>query len=135
LLVQKHLRRLQAAQRQVSQAQATLDQALDSMVSGFLLLDSQWRVVQWNHRYEEMFPWHGAALAAGVTWDSLFQADGGAQMTPAADAPPAQRAHRQLLDHLAHPLEQKLPTGRWVQMSARATREGGWVITCHDVTE
>ncbi len=134
-LVQRHLRRLQAAQRQVSQAQATLDQALDSRVSGFLLLDSQRCVVQWNRRYEEMFPWQSSALAPGVAWESLFQADGGAGMTAAAYGPQDQRVYRHLLDYPEHPLEQKLPTGRWVQMSARVTRDGGWVITCHDVTE
>ncbi len=141
LLAQRHLRRLQAVQRQVGQAQATLDQALDSMVSGFLLLDSARRVVQWNHRYAEMFPWQSGALAVGAAWDSLFQADAaagrgaGAEVADAAQGPRDECAQRQLLDHPAQTLEQKLPNGLWVQMSARAIREGGWVITCHDVTE
>ena len=41
----------------IAQSKATLDEALESMVSGFVVLDSQLRLVQWNRRFEEIYPW------------------------------------------------------------------------------
>ncbi len=133
LLAQRYFRRLQAAQRQVNLAQGALEQALGSMVSGFLLLDSAQRVVLWNDRYEEMFPWLRNVLTPGVGLNRLLQEI--AQSADMAEGVKFDHAYRQLLDSSMQTLEQKLPNGHWVQMTARATHEGGWVITCHDTTE
>ena len=73
VLVQSYLVRMYAARQEITQAKATLDQALGSMVSGFMLLDAQRRVVQWNRRYEELFPWLQGSLVEGLPFEVALE--------------------------------------------------------------
>ena len=57
VLALRYVDRMSQARLAIAQSKATLDQALESMVSGFLLLDSQQRVVQWNRQLETILPW------------------------------------------------------------------------------
>ena len=41
----------------MAQSKSTLEHALGAMHDGFLLLDAQDRVVAWNQRYVDLFPW------------------------------------------------------------------------------
>ena len=43
------------ARQAMAKAKAMLDQALESMVSGFVLLDQRHRVVHWNRRLPRSF--------------------------------------------------------------------------------
>ena len=72
-LALRYLDRISQARSAIAQSKATLDQALESMVSGFLLLDSSQRVVQWNSRFEEIFPWLRAVMAPGVSFRRLLE--------------------------------------------------------------
>lgn len=101
-LAASHIARMQRARAEVAQSKALLDQALASMVSGFVLLDAQHRVVQWNPRFEEFslaglgHPARGV-VSPGAGGDGALPPARGqrrrkARMGQAADAPPGSTA-------------------------------------------
>jgi len=138
VLVQSYLVRMYAARQEITQAKATLDQALGSMVSGFMLLDAQRRVVQWNRRYEELFPWLQGSLVEGLPFEVALEISARCQLPGASEAERSEWVQRRML-LLYHPdgcsFEQYLTPGMYVQVTERPTPEGGRVISYHDVTE
>ena len=135
-LVHAYLSRIHAARQMTASSKAALDQALGSMVSGFLLLDAQHRVVQWNHRYEEMFPWLVHIMTPGVPFADVL-AETSRRHLPGASEDQRQAWIAQRLamrDALGSARDQHLPNGHVIQIIERATPEGGLVISYEDVT-
>ena len=135
-LALRYLDRLSQARAAIAQSKATLDQALESMVSGFLLLDSQHRVVQWNRRFEEIFPWLRGAIAPLVPFRQIMEENARHYLPRATDNERTRWVDLRLLKQSQHlePHEQVLPGGITIQTTERPTPEGGMVITYHDVT-
>ena len=136
-LTQAYFTRARRARRALAEAKTTLDQALESMVSGFLLLDAERRVLQWNRRFEEFFPWLGSAMAAHLPFRQVLEATA-AYHLPHAGSEELQQWLEQRLRLQASsqgPHEQTLPNGRVVQIIERATPQGGMVISYQDVTD
>ncbi|OYQ39763.1 diguanylate cyclase [Rhodoferax sp. TH121] len=132
----RYLQQMAQAQRSISQAKSTLDQALESMESGFLLLDAQHCVLNWNRRYLEIYPWQRAYIAVGIPFETMLAAT--ARITlPQADAQ-AQRQWVQdrmaLLHKRVHSHERHLPNGHVIEITERTTPDGGVVIVYQDVT-
>jgi len=101
-----------------------------------VLLDAQHRVVQWNRRFEEIFPWMAGAMAALTPFRSVLETAARHHL-PDADALERQlwvdeRLRAQTDMGVAH--EQVLPSGQHIEITERATPDGGVVITYHDVT-
>ena len=63
------LARLARARLEIAKAKEIMDRALASMADGFLLCDAQDRVVAWNARYLEMFPWLRPVITVGVSFE------------------------------------------------------------------
>ncbi len=136
LVALQYLERLSQARLDIARSKATLDQALQSMVSGFMVLDSRHEVVQWNHQFEEIFPWLRDLMARGLPFRQLLEADA-VQQLPGADAETRARwVHERLKQQMHHSdsHEQVQPSGRTIQITERPTPDGGLVITYHDVT-
>lgn len=136
-LAQSYLQRMTLARLAIAESKTTLDQALESMVSGFVLLDAQRRVLQWNRRFEEIFPWLVPVIGLHIPFDRVLQA-AALHHVPGGDA--IEQKHwleRRLgLQHTPQGQhEQILPNSHWVQITERVTPEGGMVITYHDVTD
>ena len=136
-LAQSHLQRMTLARSAIASSKTTLDQALESMVSGFVLLDAQHRVLQWNRRFEEIFPWLAPLMGRQVAFERILEA---AALHHLPDGNAIDKKHwleRRLEQQrkLEGQHEQMLPNGRWVQITERLTPEGGMVITYHDVTD
>jgi diguanylate cyclase (GGDEF)-like protein len=132
----RYIDRMTQARLAIAQSKATLDQALESMVSGFVLLDGMQRVVQWNRRFEEIFPWLQPMLAPQVPFRKVLEEEARHHLPHASDA---ERAlwieHRLALQAQPQgPHEQSLPDGRVIQITERVTPDSGLVITYHDVT-
>ncbi|CAN7524864.1 EAL domain-containing protein [Acidovorax sp. LjRoot129] len=136
LLALRYLHRLAQARMAIAQSKATLDQALESMVSGFLLLDGEQRVVQWNSRFEEIFPWLRVAMAPGVPFRRVMEETSRHHLPRASEDERMRWVEQRLLQQKQHqdPHEQVLPNGRTIQITERFTPDGGLVITYHDVT-
>lgn len=129
--------RMAQARKDIADAKALLDQALESMVSGFVLLDAQQRVAHWNRRFVELFPWMRGAMASGMPFRQVLEQSVAHHLPVGSDAERQQwialRLAQQQDGTGAH--EQVLPDGHCIHVLERATPEGGWVITFHDVTD
>ena len=131
-----YLHRMALAQATIVESKATLDQALESMVSGFLLLDAQLRLLSWNHRYTQTFPWITPTLAPLLPFRTLMEANARHTMQQASDAERAdwveQRMQLVYTPQGSH--EQVQPDGRIIEITERPTPTGGVVIVYEDVT-
>ena len=129
--------RMAQARKDIADAKALLDQALESMVSGFVLRDAQQRVAHWNRRFVELFPWMRGAMASGMPFRQVLEQSVAHHLPVGSDAERQQwialRLAQQQDGTGAH--EQVLPDGHCIHVLERATPEGGWVITYHDVTD
>ncbi|MDN4587340.1 bifunctional diguanylate cyclase/phosphodiesterase [Xenophilus aerolatus] len=66
--------RRQGRDRQIIlQSKLNLDQALESMVDGLVLLDPRDRVLAWNRRFVELFPWVERAIAPHTPFRQLIE--------------------------------------------------------------
>ena len=135
-LSQWQFNRLADARAAAAASAETLDQALAVIPDGFLLCDKDDRVVRWNERYVEMFPWLRGTLHVGMPYHQVATASAGDVML---DMTPEERenwlaervkSHRRGDDNW----ERDLGNGLVVHVTDRRTREGGVVSVYHDVT-
>ena len=132
-----YLERLAQARLSIAQSKTTLDQALESMVSGFMLLDAQNQILTWNRRLIELYPWLTGMLTPLLPFETMLK------MAIAHTQPQMGEARRQdwiqhrlaLLQHAQGSHEQQLPSGKIIQITERRTPTGGMVIVYQDVTE
>jgi signal transduction histidine kinase/CheY-like chemotaxis protein len=136
VLSQWQFNRLAEARHEAARSAETLDQALAVTPDGFLLCDKDDRVLRWNERYVEMFPWLRGVIAVGMPYEQLVTS---IIDTPLLDAAP--QARRDWLDERVrlHRLgdgewERDLGNGLVVHVTDRRTQEGGVVSVAHDVT-
>ncbi|MFT4267602.1 MAG: EAL domain-containing protein [Xenophilus sp.] len=104
-------------------SKAMLDQALESMSDGFVLLDAQSRVLNWNRRFVELFPRTEAAMGPGALFAPIEQA---LVLRAPADAPPLALGEQEL--HLPE-------DGRMLEIVRSRTPAGGLVCVYRDITE
>jgi signal transduction histidine kinase/ActR/RegA family two-component response regulator len=131
-----HLARLARARSEVANAKATLDQALGSMGDGFLLCDAQDRVVAWNGRYTEIFPWVKDEIVVGLPFRRLAELAAPAMLPEGTDAERNAWVERRLAIHGSGNgmYEQELSHGMVVHAIERRTPEGGVVSVTRDIT-
>jgi diguanylate cyclase (GGDEF)-like protein len=132
-----YVKRITEARLAIAQSKVVLDQALESMESGFVLLDAQHRAFQWNSRFLEIFPWLVPMMTPLVPFRDVIEANARHHLPDAGELEHQRwvedRLSLQSGDTKSHELE--LLDGRIVQITERETPEGGLVITYHDVTE
>ena len=126
--------RLAHARLELARAKDNMDRALASMADGFLLCDADDRVVAWNNRYLEMFPWLRAVIGVGVGFGSLVEA--GAQALAADPAEQsAWREQRWAHHRSGHAtFELELQDGSVIHVIERRTPDGGMVSVMRDIT-
>ncbi|MBI5269096.1 MAG: response regulator [Burkholderiales bacterium] len=131
-----HLGRLAEARAELHRSKTVLDHALASMADGLLLCDAGDRVVAWNPRFVEMYPWLGEVLAPGVSFERLVLITVNAIMPDGAADDQHAWVQRRMAIHRVHDgqHEQVLPDGRVIQALERHTPDGGVITVYHDVT-
>ena len=131
-----YMNRIAAARIAIAQSKVALDQALESMVSGFMLLDPQHRVVQWNRRFEEIFPWMTGGISAMMPFRRVLEISSRHHLPHATESEHTRWVDERMLAQLTLnlPHEQALPNGQHIEITERDTPDGGMVITYHDVT-
>jgi signal transduction histidine kinase/ActR/RegA family two-component response regulator len=130
-------RRMARTRLEIAQAKGILDRALASMNDGFLLCDADDRIVAWNARYLELFPWMQGVVGAGVSYERLLDAQALAMIPDDAqeEARRAWREMRRSLHRSGHGIhEQELPDARVIHVVERRTPDGGVVTVFRDVT-
>ncbi len=135
-LALRYFDQLARARQAIAQSKTTLDQALESMVSGFMLLDSAQRVVQWNSQFESMFPWLRPLMAPMMPFRRVVEENSKHHMPHATDDERTRWVEDRLLQQRQHqaPHEQVLLTGRTIEITERPTPDRGVVISYNDVT-
>ncbi|MGZ8260177.1 MAG: ATP-binding protein [Caldimonas sp.] len=128
------INRLARARFELARAKDNMDRALASMADGFLLCDAEDRVVAWNARYLEMFPWLENVIGVGVHFEALVEA--GAR----ASAPPGKERDAWRQTRWAHhrsgkgTFELELQDGSVIHVIERRTPDGGIVSVMRDIT-
>ena len=124
------------AQAELAASKGTLEQAMASMNDGLLLFDSQQRVVTWNQRYTELFPYLVPVLRHGVHHSVLAEAAARALLPDGTQAErEAWMAERMGVDHQSSvSFPQQVAGGRIVDTVRRATPDGGSVGVYRDIT-
>ncbi|CAA2109149.1 EAL domain-containing protein [Variovorax paradoxus] len=128
------LRRQWRAGMELVQSKATLDQALESMIDGFILLDADNRVLTWNRSFVRMFPWVEAMIAPRLPFRRIMDETarhvvhqrGPADWT-ALNVPQMAQPHSEQ--------EALLKNGQVVRATRSRTPDGGTVCVYQDITE
>jgi signal transduction histidine kinase/ActR/RegA family two-component response regulator len=135
-LAHLQLARLNQARQALAQSQATLEQALAAMADGFLLCDADERVVKWNARYVELFPWLRDVVGVGEPYRRLAEAAAKALLPDADEARRQAWVESRLALHREadRVYEQELASGIVVNAIERRTPAGGVVSVFRDIT-
>ncbi|MBL0086814.1 MAG: response regulator [Ideonella sp.] len=135
-IAQRQTDRMAHARAELAESKQTLERALEFMHDGLLLCDAEDRVVIWNQRYEELFPWLLPVLHPGAAFRALAEAAAVALIPP--DDPAgrtawvAERLSQRGKDRTMHT---RTATGqRLVHAIERRTPDGGMVSVYRDST-
>lgn len=132
-----YLGRLGRAKEEIAQSKATVDQALDSMVGGFLLLDSNGNVVTWNQRFLKIHPWLEGVISHATSYRACLEKTAEHTLPNASgeirEAWVSRHATVQQIAAAEH--EHLFPDGRVIRVSERRTPDGGFVSLYWDITE
>jgi diguanylate cyclase (GGDEF)-like protein len=128
------LRRQWRAQMDLLRSKSTLDQALESMIDGFILLDSDDRVLTWNRGFVAMFPWVAPLIAPQLPFRRLMDEtakhvvhDRGPADWTALNMPQMDEPHSEQ--------EALLQGGQVIRATRSRTPDGGIVCVYQDITE
>ncbi len=129
--------RLARARQEAAAAADLLDRALDAMGDAFLLCDADDRVVRWNARYLELYPWQADVIGRGVPFRRL--AETGAQerfghLGPDAQAWLQERLQSRATMAVERAQQLAVHTGMVVSLIERRMPDGGIVSVYHDMT-
>ncbi|MBT2325884.1 EAL domain-containing protein [Variovorax paradoxus] len=131
------LRRQWRSRAALVRSKATLDQALESMVDGFVLLDAQDRILSWNRRFVELFPCAQATIAPQMPFKRIVEKT--AEHLYPEDHESERNAWATAESALHKPAEGEqeitLPDGQIIVCIKSRTPEGGLVCVYRDVTE
>ncbi|HSC85172.1 MAG TPA: PAS-domain containing protein, partial [Pseudomonas sp.] len=115
---------LSAARQRAETAHQHLIDAIESISDAFVLFDKEQRIVLFNSRFKEFWSRSRARIGSGTRLSEIKRL---AQSTGLIVEEQRGRGD----GHMVY----RLVNGRWVQVSERATREGGLVILYTDITE
>lgn len=128
---------LQSAAKKAIDAENRLLDAVNTIPDGFALYDKNDRLLLCNEHYTRIYDKTADLMVPGVHFEEIIRK--GVERGQYADAIGNEEAwiaermerHRKL----DQPVEQKLPSGRWIRVEERRTREGGYVGVRVDITE
>jgi PAS domain S-box-containing protein len=124
------------ARQRAEQAEALLQDAVDSMSEGFLIYDKDDRLVMLNERYRSFFPPPQPDLVPGRTFEELL----GEGIAQGRYAHAAGREQEFVAERLrcrregSGGIEQQLADGRWLLVTDRRMRSGGIAGLRIDIT-
>lgn len=125
-----------AAKRAVDAENRLLD-AVNAIPDGFALYDKDDRLLVFNQRYCEIYSKTADLLVPGVRFEEVLRKGLERGQYPDAigneEAWLSERMERH--QKLDQPIEQRLPSGKWIRVEERRTREGGYVGVRVDITE
>ncbi|MGE4014468.1 MAG: response regulator, partial [Alphaproteobacteria bacterium] len=118
-------------------ARNRLSEAINSISEGFVLYDRDERLVICNSKYREIYPEIAELTQVGTRFEDILRRAGERNIMPGLSGR-VEDYVRERLERYRNPGppdEMQLSGGRWVQVSARRTADGGIVGVYTDITE
>ena len=117
--------------------QEWLSEALESMSDGFLLFDSEGRLVAHNPKVKELFPSTAKAIKRGTSFEKLLRVSAEAGEVKEAIGRIDEWVEERMRWYPSESGSQEvqLSDGRWILATDRPTRAGGVVGLRRDITE
>jgi signal transduction histidine kinase len=111
--------------------------AIETISDGFVLYDSETRILLANSKYCEMFPEIAPIVRPGVEFKEILQAQLKAGQVVLGDMSPDQWIGQRLARHrdTQDSVDERRYGGTWVRITKRATPDGGKVAVYTDITE
>ena len=116
-------------------AQTRLVDAIESSSDGFILVDSDHRIVVANSRIAALLGCPDAMLAPGAAFDALVRTAAAAGLEVAGCEGQGVEAVLAAFAGSGDPLEARLANGAWYRVVHGVTRDGGFVAIWSDITE
>jgi two-component system, sensor histidine kinase len=134
--VEKRIQRLARAMSEAKIARQQLQQAIDAIGEGFILYDSNDRIVLCNRKYHDFFPALGNLLKPGTHFRDIVQAaaEAGVIVEAVTDPDAWITSRTEYHRRKSCQFQQLLSDGRWIQISERATNDGGKVTIVTEIT-
>ncbi|GAB4358263.1 MAG: PAS-domain containing protein [Kiloniellaceae bacterium] len=134
--VEKRIQRLARAMSEAKIARQQLQQAIDAIGEGFILYDSNDRIVLCNRKYHDFFPALAPLLKPGTHFRDIIQAAAEAGVIVEAVTDPDAWITSRVEYHRRKScqFQQLLSDGRWIQISERVTNDGGKVTIVTEIT-
>lgn len=126
-----------ALQAELISTQVLLETAMGEMADGLAMFDREGRLVMWNRRYLEFFPYVDEESCHGRTLAELLSAGvlrGGIKI-PTTVSPFAWVEDEVERSQSAQLSDLRLSDGRWVSKSTRLLADGGWVTIYSDISD
>lgn len=115
-----------------------LQEAMDLLPEGVVVLDAQGRYILWNKRYAEFYHRSADLFAPGASFADTLRAGVARGDYPEAagreEAWIAERLHK-LMSPTGERHEQQIADGRWVMIEEKRTSDGGVIGLRVDITE
>jgi diguanylate cyclase (GGDEF)-like protein/PAS domain S-box-containing protein len=126
-----------ALQAELISTQVLLETAMAEMADGLAMFDPDGRLVMWNQRYLEFFPYIDEQSCYGRTLADLLTAGvlRGDIKLPLGASPRSWVQDEVERSQSAQQSDLKLSDGRWVSKTTRVMNDGGWVTLYSDVSE
>jgi signal transduction histidine kinase/DNA-binding NarL/FixJ family response regulator len=136
ILARRHLNESLRAQAEADAARTRLVEAIDNINEGFVLFDADDRLVLCNQHYRDCYLLVADLMRPGTTFEEIVRRglERGQEPKNAASLD-ARVAERLAQRRSGLSFEQELSDGRWLKVSDRPTREGGFVGIRTDITE
>jgi two-component system cell cycle sensor histidine kinase PleC len=121
-----------AMAEQTAAADVRLRDAIETIPEAFVLWDADNRLVLCNSNFQALHNLPDEAIAAGMPYDEIVAAGGKPQVRSRSANEHA--AGESMSDPGARTFEAQLDDGRWLHISERRTKDGGYVSVGTDIT-
>jgi diguanylate cyclase (GGDEF)-like protein len=120
-----------------SKARSTLDSAIDAMSDGFVMWDSEDRLVTCNEQFRQMYQLSADFIRPGAKFEDIIRGGAYRGQYPQAAHDVEAFIHETVRwhHHNSGPMERELPNGRWALITERQTTDGGSVGIRTDITD
>jgi len=122
---------------ELSNAREQLIDAIESLSDGFVIYDSEDRLVICNQRYKDIYAASADLMEPGATFEHIIREGARRGQYENLEGSLDEWVDARMTQHLnpSEPVEQELPDGRWLRIEERKTRDGGIVGFRVDITE
>ena len=130
-------RQRERADAERTRARATLDNAIESMSDGFVMWDSEDRLVTCNQQFRQMYEMSKDFIHPGARFEDIIRGGALRGQYPQVGNDIEDFVMETTSWHLQNqgPMERELPNNRWALITERKTSDGGIVGIRTDITD